>query len=303
MSTSTKNKLIVITGPTASGKTRLAIEVAKELKTEIVSFDSRQFYKEISIGTAKPTVEELEEVPHHFIGHISVQDAYNAGQYETDAIKKLDELFKKYETVVFTGGSGMYLDAVLSGFDALPKVDATIREKLQKQWEKEGLESLQELLKKLDPEYFQQVDLYNPHRLMRALEICLSTGIPYSAQRKSEKKERNFLPVLFGIDVEREILYKRINNRVMEMMQKGLEEEARSVEHLSHLNALQTVGYKELFDYFKGETDLETAIQLIQQNTRRYAKRQMTWLRKYEDMMWLKPEELIKNVKLKMQNG
>jgi tRNA dimethylallyltransferase len=297
---SKKKQLIVIAGPTASGKTLLAIEVAKSLKTEIVSFDSRQFYKEISIGTAKPSPEELNEIPHHFIGHISIEQEYNAGEFEEDAIKKLDELFLKYDQVVLTGGSGMYLDAVLYGFDILPKIDTAIREKLEKLYEEEGLENLRIMLRKLDPEHYNNVDLHNPHRIIRALEVSIATGIPYSSQRKGTKKERNFTPILFGIDVEREELYQRINDRVLQMMKNGLVDEVRSVEHLQHLNSLQTVGYKELFDHFKGKTDLATAIGLIQQNTRRYAKRQMTWFRKYEEMKWTSPLEIIKNVKLKM---
>lgn len=294
-----EKKLIVIVGPTASGKTRTAIEVALELKTEIISFDSRQFYKEISIGTAKPTEEELEQVPHHFIGNISIHDEYNAGEYEKDSINKLNELFERYDQVVMVGGSGMYLDAVITGFDPLPKVETKVTEKLEELLKEEGIETLQIMLRKLDPEHYNNVDLHNPHRLIRALGVCIVTGIPYSLQRKGVKKERNFIPHLFGIEVDRNELYQRINQRVIRMIEAGLVDEARKVEGLQHINALQTVGYKELFDHFKGKTDLDTAIGLIQQNTRRYAKRQMTWFRKYEEMEWASPSEIIKNVNLK----
>lgn len=298
-----KNKLIIIAGPTASGKTRLAIEVAKALNTEIVSFDSRQFYREISIGTAKPLKEELNEVPHHFIGHISIEQEYNAGQYEIDAIKKLDELFEKFDQVVFVGGSGMYLDAVLYGFDALPKVDNAIRENLENVLKRDGLQRLQLMLKELDLEYYHRVDLSNPQRVMRGLEVCLATGIPYSKQRKGTQKERIFTPVLYGIETDREVLYDRINQRVLKMIDEGLVDEARSVENLEHLNALQTVGYKELFDHFKGKTDLPTAIELIQQNTRRYAKRQITWFKRYEEMKWIKSDKFSDFIKTQDPNS
>lgn len=289
-------KLIVIAGPTASGKTKLAIDVAKVLNTEIVSFDSRQFYNEISIGTAKPSLDELKDVPHHFIGHISIHEEYNAGKFENDAINKLDELFLRYNEVVLVGGSGMYLDSILYGFDHLPQVDAKVREKLEELLESEGLETLQMMLRKLDPEHYNNVDLRNPHRLIRALEVCISTGIPYSLQRKGAQKKRNFVPILVGIELDRELLYNRINQRVMVMVDNGLVEEAKMMEKLRHLNALQTVGYRELFDHFSGKTDLQTAISLIQQNTRRFAKRQMTWFRKYEEMTWLDPENALNGV-------
>jgi len=302
MNTSNTNKLIVIGGPTASGKTTLAIEVAKELKTEIISFDSRQFYKEITIGTAKPTSEELAQVPHHFISHISIHHEYNAGQFEADAIHKLEELFKTHEHVVAVGGSGMYLDAILYGFDPLPKVESKVTEKLEELLKTEGIETLQIMLRKLDPEHYNNVDLHNPHRLIRALGVCIVTGIPYSLQRKGAKKQRNFTPYLFGIENNREELYERINLRVLKMMDAGLLEEAKSVEEFQHINALQTVGYKELFEHFKGKTDLNTAIGLIQQNTRRFAKRQITWFKKYDEMKWGSPSEIIQNSIFKDQD-
>ena len=290
------NKLIVITGPTASGKTQLAIEIAKEIRAEIVSFDSRQFYKEISVGTAKPTDVQLKLVPHHFIANISIQDEYNAGQYEKDAIALIDKLFSKNKYVVLTGGSGMYLDSILYGFDELPKVEVAVREKLNLLYKEEGLGALLIMLEKLDPEHYNNVDLNNPQRLIRALEITLGTGIPYSEQRKGKSKNRNFNPFLFGIDVERNDLYERINNRVDAMMEQGLLDEVKFVQPFNQLNSLQTVGYKELFDYLEGKTNLETAINLIKLNTRRFAKRQMTWLRKYNELIWVKPENAKKEI-------
>jgi tRNA dimethylallyltransferase len=284
------NTLIVIAGPTASGKTQLAIDIAKELNTEIISCDSRQFFKEISIGTAKPTETQLAEIQHHFISNISIQDKYSAGQYENDAIKLLDVLFKKNKNVVLVGGSGLYMDAVMYGLDDIPKVENAARNELNSLYKEEGLVVLQNMLAKLDPEYYKVVDLNNPHRLIRALEIILSTGIPFSEQRQGERKQRDFKIILIGLEVERELLYDRINQRVDHMMEEGLLEEARSVFKFKNLNALQTVGYKELFDYLDNKTDLETAVDLIKQNTRRFAKRQMTWLRKYKELIWLKPE-------------
>lgn len=296
------NTLIVIAGPTASGKTQLSIDVAKELKTEIISCDSRQFFKEISIGTAKPSQSQLEEVKHHFIGNISINDKYSAGQYENDAIKLLDQLFLKNETVILTGGSGLYMDAVMYGFDEMAKVENAARNELNSLFKEEGIVVLQNMLAKLDPEYYKQVDLNNPHRLIRALEIILTTGVPYSEQRHGEKKQRDFKIVLVGVEIEREKLYDRINARVDKMMEDGLLEEVKSVQGHKFLNALQTVGYKELFDFLDGKTDLPTAIDLIKQNTRRFAKRQMTWLRRYNEIIWSKPENFIETVKSQITN-
>jgi len=289
--------LIIIAGPTASGKTQLSIDLAKKLNTEIVSCDSRQFFKEISIGTAKPTESQLEEVKHHFIGNISIQDKYSAGQYEKDAIQLLDELFLKNESVVLTGGSGLYMDAVMYGLDGIPKVENAARNELNALFNTEGIVVLQNMLEKLDPEYYKTVDLNNPHRLIRALEIILSTGIPFSEQRLGEKKERDFKTILIGLDVEREQLYNRINHRVDEMMEDGLLDEVKSILDFKFLNALQTVGYKELFDYLDKKMDMETAVDLIKQNTRRFAKRQMTWLRRYNDILWDKPENVLDRFK------
>src|SRR5688572_17323392 len=290
------NKLIVIGGHTASGKTQLAIELAKYYKTKIISFDSRQFYKEMSIGTAKPTNAQLNEVKHHFIGHISIHDEYNAGQFENEAIERMDQLFEKYEYVIATGGSGMYLDALLYGLDELPKVKEGVRDKLMQIHREEGLETLRIMLKKSDPEHYNNVDLNNPHRIIRALEIILSTGSTYSELRKGKRKSRNFDPFLFGVDLERDFLYTCINNRVQQMMKAGLLQEVTSLYDNKNLNALQTVGYKELFDHLDGKTDLESAVKLIQQNTRRFAKRQITWFRRYDEMEWLKPMEAFKRI-------
>lgn len=283
--------LVIITGPTASGKTDLSIQVAKALNTEIVSFDSRQFYKEMSIGTAKPSIEQLKEVKHHFIGHISIKDKFNAGQFETEAIEMLNNLFKQYPYVVFTGGSGLYMDAVLHGLDDLPKVDEIIRDQLNEVYRMEGIEALQKKLADLDNEYYQEVDLNNPHRLIRALELILSTGLPYSQLRRGQQKQRNFKSLLVGIDTEREQLYHQINARVDKMMEEGLLEEVKSLMPFRPSNALETVGYKELFDYLEGRMDLEETVNLIKQNTRRFAKRQITWFKKYKEINWLKQED------------
>jgi tRNA dimethylallyltransferase len=296
------NKLIVIAGPTTSGKTQVSIDLAKELNTEIISCDSRQFFKEISIGTAKPSDSQLKEVKHHFISNISVNDKYSAGQYENDAIKLLDQLFLKNETVILTGGSGLYMDAVMYGFDEMEKVENAARNELNSLYKQDGIVVLQNMLAKLDPAYYKQVDLNNPHRLIRALEVILSTGVPYSEQRHGEKKHRDFEIVLIGLDVEREKLYERINTRVDEMMKQGLLAEVKSVAEHKFLNALQTVGYKELFDFLDGKMDLQEAVDLIKQNTRRFAKRQMTWLRRYNEIIWLKPETVLEMVKSQITN-
>jgi tRNA dimethylallyltransferase len=274
-----KNTLIVIGGPTASGKTALAIEKALEFKTEIISFDSRQFYKEMSIGTAKPTPEELSKVKHHFIDHISIEEEWNAGIYERKAIEKLNELFLKNEYVVAVGGSGLYLNALLYGFDELPDKDENLRKELQEELEEKGIEFLQEKIKILDPIYFEKGEIKNPHRLMRAIEVSTITGKPYSSLKKSGTIERNFDYKIYGIHHEREKLYERINLRVDQMIKDGLVEEVKSLLPYRNHNALQTVGYKEIFEYLDGKSTLEEAIEKIKQNTRRYAKRQITWFK------------------------
>ncbi len=287
--TASEPLLLVITGPTAIGKTSLAIRLAQELKTEILSADSRQFYREMTIGTAKPTAEELAAAPHHFVNNISIHDDYDAGKFETEAIAMLDQLFKKHQTVILCGGSGMYVDAVCKGFDPLPEVDEQFRTDLIELHKTRGIEYLQQLLKEKDPEYFQQVDKHNPQRLIRALEICLSTGLPYSGFRKGKEQKRNFRIVKIGLNTDRDTLYKQINQRVEEMMKAGLLQEVEQLLPFRHLQALQTVGYRELFDYLEGKTDLATAITNIKQNTRNFAKRQLTWFRRDESIHWLDP--------------
>jgi tRNA dimethylallyltransferase len=281
--------LLVITGPTAIGKTGLAIELAQRLQTEILSADSRQFFREMSIGTAKPNPAELESAPHHFINNLSIHDDYNAGRYETEAISLLNRLFEKHPIVILCGGSGMYIDAVCKGFDALPDIGEQHRADLNTLFQSEGIAALQSLLLKHDPDHYHVVDLNNPHRLIRALEITLATGIPYSTFRKGEGKKRNFNTLKIGLGTDRNMLYTRINARVDRMMEDGLLEEVRRLFPFRHLNALHTVGYKELFDHLEGKLNLPDAIDLIKQNTRRFSKRQLTWFRKDESIIWMDP--------------
>lgn len=244
---------------------------------DIISADSRQFYKELSIGTAKPSLEEMQGVRHHFIDNVSIADHYNAGMFENDVLELLNRYFQTNNTIIMCGGSGMYIDAVCNGMDDLTEIQAELREKLNREVKEKGLSWLQEQVKQLDPVYYDQVDINNPARLQRALEICRATGKPYSAQRKGQKKERPFGIIKILLNTDREKLYERINLRVDEMMQNGLLNEVKSVLPYKHLKALNTVGYKELFDHLEGKTSLEKAIALIKQNTRRYAKRQLTW--------------------------
>jgi len=281
-----KKYLIVVGGPTASGKTGLGIRLAKHFDTEILSADSRQFYREMSIGTAKPTPEELAQAKHHFIDNLSVHDTYSVGDYEREAMLVLEKLFEKNDVAVMVGGSGFFIRAVCEGLDSFPKIPADIREELNQLFENEGIASLQTELQQLDPEYYAQVDTQNPKRLLRALEVCRATGQPFSHFHNKEKPPRPFVPIYIGLDWDREILYERINKRVEMMIDEGLEEEARDLHALQHLTALQTVGYQEWFDFFDGKIDREEAIRLIKRNSRRYAKRQLTWFRKVEEMKW-----------------
>lgn len=294
------NYLITVIGATAIGKTTLAIQLAQYFKTEIISSDSRQFYKEMKIGTAVPSAEEFAAANHHFIQNKSILDHYSVGQFEKDALKKLDELFSKKNVVVMVGGSGLYTNAVLEGFDDFPEIDPEIRKKLNKQIEKGGLEILQNQLKKLDPESYQAIEIENPHRLIRALEICIGTGKPYSSFKNKDKVKRNFIPIKIGLTAEREIMYERINKRVDLMLQEGLLEEAKTLYLHKELNALQTVGYRELFDYFDGKCTLDFAIEDIKKNSRRFAKRQVTWNKKDETIHWFDfesdPSEIIKKI-------
>jgi tRNA dimethylallyltransferase len=286
--TSIKN-LIVIVGPTASGKTALAIDLAKRFKTEVISADSRQFYREMAIGTAKPTPEELSQAKHHFVDSHSVNDYFSVGEFERQGLELLERLFETHDTVIMVGGSGLYIKAICEGFDQLPSSSPEIRQKFNAAFEARGITYLQEQLKQADPAYYSEVDLNNPQRLIRALEVCESTGVPFSSFRKSQSSSRPFNCIKIGIDLPREVIYERINQRVDDMVSQGLIEEVHSLIPYRHLNALNTVGYSELFDYFDGKTNLETAIALIKQNTRRFAKRQMTWFRKDKSIHWIDP--------------
>lgn len=278
--------LITVIGPTAIGKTALAIEIAKHFKCDIISADSRQFFKEMSIGTAVPSKDELAAAKHHFIQNISIFDDYTVGDFEREAITKLDELYKSNDFAVMVGGSGLYIDAVLKGFDDFPDIDITVREKLKAEYEKQGIEYLQQELLRLDPVHYEKVAKENPQRLMRALEVCIGSGKPYSSFLNIKKNSRNFTPIIIGLDADRELMYDRINQRVDIMVDSGLLEEARELYPNKKLNALQTVGYRELFSYFDSEFTKEFAIEEIKKNTRRFAKRQMTWFKRNEDAKW-----------------
>jgi tRNA dimethylallyltransferase len=279
--------LIVIAGPTASGKTALAIELAKYFNAEIISADARQFFKEMNIGTAKPSEEELSAVKHHFINSHSIQDAYSVGDYEKDVISLLADYYKEKNIAILAGGSGLYIRAICEGVDKYPEVPEEIRAELQESYQQYGIEILQKELEKCDPDYFKKVDIQNPHRLIRAIEVFRASGKPFSSFQKNDKIKRPFQIIKIGLSWEREKLYERINLRVDQMIENGLEEEARSLFGLKHLNALQTVGYQELFSFFENKISREEAISLIKQNTRNYAKRQMTWFRKESEMIWI----------------
>ena len=279
--------LLLIVGPTGVGKTELALRVAERYGCPIVSCDSRQIYREIPIGTAAPTAEEQRRVKHYFIGERSIDEDYNAGQYERDALKLLDTLFAKYEVVVMTGGSMLYADAVCKGLDDLPSVPSFIRADVQREYGEKGLAWLQSEVQRLDPAYWAEVDRQNPARLAHCVELCRVTGKPYSALRSHTAKERPFRIVKIGLDRPRAELYARIDERVKHMMAAGLLEEAKAVYPKRALNSLQTVGYKELFAYLDGEYDLDRAVELIQQNSRHYAKRQLTWFRRDKEIHWL----------------
>ena len=291
-----KNTLITIVGPTAIGKTALSIQLANHFKSDIISCDSRQFYKEMTIGTAVPEPEELEAAKHHFIQNRSVFDDYNVGQFERDALAKLDQLFLENPIQIMVGGSGLYVDAVLKGLDYFPEVDKQIREDLTKELQEKGIEQLQKKLKKLDIETYNTIALDNPHRIMRALEICIGTNTPYSTYKNKPKAPRNFNIIKVGLNADREIIYNRINQRVDIMIENGLLEEAENLQEHRHLNALQTVGYRELFSYFDEDFTKEFAISEIKKNTRRFAKRQITWFKKDLETLWFDYETDINKV-------
>jgi tRNA dimethylallyltransferase len=285
-------KLIIITGPTATGKTGYAIGMAKALRTEIISCESRQMYREMRIGTAVPTAEELAAVQHHFIGHLSIHDYYNVSMFEQQCLQLLEKLFVKYPTVVMTGGSGLYIDAVCKGIDDFPTVDPEIRKTVTRRFETEGIEYLRRQLKMLDPEHYAKVDLSNHKRIMKAIEVSLQTGKPYSSFLTDKKQKRPFDIEKIVLNRPREELFERINLRTTTMMNEGLLEEARALYPYRHLNALNTVGYKELFACMDGLHDLNTAVELIRRNTRRYAKRQLTWFARDKEMIWKNTDEL-----------
>jgi len=278
--------LISIVGPTAIGKTALSIELAQHFETEIISADSRQFFKEMQIGTAAPTSDELSSAKHHFIHHKSIKDEYNVGAFEKDALQCLEKLFQDKDAVIMVGGSGLYVDVITKGLDHFPKVGSNIREKLNKELKTKGLEDLQEQLKALDPVSYNTIALDNPHRVIRALEICIGSEKPYSSFLNKGKEKRNFKTITVGLTADREMIYNRINQRVNIMMQKGLLEEVKGLLVSKDLNALNTVGYKELFNYLSGEWDLEFATSEIKKNTRRFAKRQLTWFKRNENTLW-----------------
>ena len=296
-----KKTLITIVGPTAIGKTSLSIFIASYFKTEIISCDSRQFYKEMTIGTAVPEKEELAEVPHHFIQNRSVFEDYNVGAFERDALNVLDTLFKKHNIVVMVGGSGLYVKAVIEGLDDFPKIDSTIRLELNNIYKNEGIIPLQQQLKKLDIETYNTISLDNPQRIIRALEICIGTNLPYSSFKGKGKRKRDFESIIVGLNGDRQKIYDRINYRVDLMMEKGLLDEAKKLHPQKSLNALQTVGYKELFLFFDGKITKEYAVEEIKKNTRRFAKRQLTWFKKNTNIMWFDFETDLSNLIKKLK--
>ncbi len=302
------NYLITIIGPTAIGKTALSIALAQHFGCDIISCDSRQFFKEMKIGTAVPSDEELAAATHHFIQNKSIFESYSVGDFEQEALSKLDELFQKNNIQIMVGGSGLYVDAVLKGFDDFPDIDDSVRTEINTKYDALGIEYLQEQLQKLDSEYYQKLEtenpqtLQNPQRMKRFVEVCLGTGKPYSSFIGKRKNVRNFTPIIIGLEADREIMYNRINQRVDIMLNEGLLAEAESLYPNKHLNALQTVGYRELFDYFDGKTTLEFAVEQIKMNTRRFAKRQITWFKRTENVSWFDyltdKKEIIKAIEL-----
>ncbi|MCL9808558.1 tRNA (adenosine(37)-N6)-dimethylallyltransferase MiaA [Flavobacterium luminosum] len=286
------NYLITIIGPTAIGKTALSIQLAQHFNCAIISCDSRQFFKEMKIGTAVPNAEELAAAPHYFIQNKSIFEPYSVGDFESEALQQLDKLFQENPIQIMVGGSGLYVDAVLKGFDEFPDIDASIRDEINAHYDELGIQYLQNTLKELDPDYYQKISienpqtLQNPQRMKRFVEVCIGTGKPYSSYIGKRKNQRNFTPIIIGLEANREKMYERINQRVDIMLQQGLVEEAYSLYPNKNLNALQTVGYRELFDYFDNKITLEFAIEEIKKNTRRFAKRQLTWFKRLENAKW-----------------
>ena len=297
-----KNKnLIYIAGPTGVGKTDLSIEIAKKFNTDIVSCDSRQFYKELKIGTSPPSYSQLKEVKHHFIQHKSIHDVYNVGKYEKDAIIVINDLFKDKDNLILVGGSGLYADSIMFGIDDFPDVPLNMRNNIIANFKSEGLEVIQNKLKKLDPEYYEEVDLSNINRIIRALEVIELTGEKFSSLRTKKEKQRVFKSHVLIIETDREKLYKRINNRVDIMIKKGLEEEAFKLKDFKELNTLNTVGYKEFFNYFDDKLTYTQAVEKIKQNTRNYAKRQITWLKKYKNSIKVYDNQYIESIIIKLK--
>ena len=289
MSMKNTKRILVIVGPTAIGKTRLSIELAKTLNTEIISCDSRQFYKELLIGATPPNPKELSEVKHHFIQHLSVENDFNAGQFEIDAISKIKELHKTKDTIIIVGGSGLYIDAICKGFDKIPKINTELRIQLNQEFTEKGLVWVQDTIQEVDPEFYANCDKKNPQRLLRALEVYKTTGEKFSSYKTQNPKKRPFEIIKIGLDIDRELLYKRINTRVDRMLENGLLEEVQALLPFQEKNALQTVGYKEIFTFYNNECTLGQAVINIKKNTRRFAKRQLTWFRKDKDVKWFDP--------------
>ena len=308
-----KNYLIIIVGPTAIGKTALSIKLAQHFGCDILSCDSRQFFKEMKIGTAVPNKDELAAANHHFIQNKSIFEHYTVGDFEKEAIAKLDELFQKNNIQIVVGGSGLYVNAILHGFDDFPNIPNELREKIRNEYEEKGLDFLQGKLKELDNKYYSILlkenpqTLQNPQRMMRFVEVCMASNLPYSSFLNLKKNARNFIPIIIGLEAEREIMYNRINQRVDIMMNEGLLEEAKNVYPNKELNALQTVGYRELFDHFDGKTTLDFAVDQIKMNTRRFAKRQLTWFKRNEDTIWFdfqtETSTIINTISEKIQNA
>ena len=291
LTTMNTKTLIVVLGPTAIGKTSLSIDLAKHYNTDIISADSRQFYKELLIGAAPPSEEELDEVQHHFVQHLSVTEDYNVGQFEEDAIQKLEDLFTEKDKVILVGGSGLYIDSICKGFDKMPDISACIREKVIEMYQEQGVEFLQKEVKEKDPVFYNEVDKNNPQRLMRALEVIYSTNKTFSSFRNGTNKKRNFKIIKIGLHTDIKILYNRINSRVELMINNGLLKEVESLIPYKNKNSLKTVGYKELFQYFEGIYTLTEAVEKIKQNTRRFAKRQITWFKKDSKINYFSPED------------
>lgn len=284
-------KLIVIAGPTAVGKTAVAIQLAKKYQCPILSFDSRQFYKEMEIGTAKPSVEELNEAPHYFISNLSIHDSYTSGKFETQALETLDKLYLNHDLVIAVGGSGLYINALCYGIDDIPTSEE-IRNELIQEWQNSGLENLQQQLKMVDPDFFETTDIQNPRRVIRALEVFRKSGLPYSHFRKNQNKPREFDTLWIGLELDREILFERINNRVDLMLQHGLIDEVHRLYPYKELKALKTVGYQEFFEFMDGKHDFEQAIHLVKRNTRVFAKKQMVWFKRNPQINWVSPHDI-----------